>query len=302
MPEPGPEHLDDRGALGVLQHVGERGLLHVEDLAADRQQRLELGVPGVLRGAEGRVALDDEQLAPVVGRPAVDQLGRQRRGGERRLAPLVLPVLAGGDPRLGGRDDLVEHRSGLLLAAAHPALEEVAELGGDHLADDLRGRRGAEHLLGLALELRLGQPDGDDRRQALEHVLLDDRVVAGLQQPGCLELLVQRPDHRPLEAGDVRAALGGGDDVDERPQRGVVAAVPAQRDVDVELPLDLGRRQVTGVVEHRHGLGEHAAAGDPEHVGDRLAGGQVRAELADPADEPELGDLAGQAVAAPCLA
>ena len=38
----GADHLDDRRALGVLEHVGDRGLLHVEDLAADRQQRLEL--------------------------------------------------------------------------------------------------------------------------------------------------------------------------------------------------------------------------------------------------------------------
>ncbi len=66
-PRPGPEHLDDRGALGVLEHVGQRRLLHVEDLAADRQQGLELGVAGTLRGTERGVALDDEQLAAVVG-------------------------------------------------------------------------------------------------------------------------------------------------------------------------------------------------------------------------------------------
>src|SRR3712207_9169158 len=37
----------------------------VEDLAADRQQRLELGVPRQLGGAQGRVTLDDEQLRAV---------------------------------------------------------------------------------------------------------------------------------------------------------------------------------------------------------------------------------------------
>jgi hypothetical protein len=46
------EDLDDRGALGILEHVGQRRLLHVEDLAPDRQQRLKLGVPGQLRRAE----------------------------------------------------------------------------------------------------------------------------------------------------------------------------------------------------------------------------------------------------------
>ena len=38
---PGPHHLDDGGALGVAQHVRLGGLLDVEDLAADGQQRLE---------------------------------------------------------------------------------------------------------------------------------------------------------------------------------------------------------------------------------------------------------------------
>ena len=64
----------------------------------------------------------------------------------------------------------------------------------------------------------------------------------------------------PLEAGDVRAALGRGDDVHERPQRGLVAGVPPQRDVDVQLPLDIGRGQVPQLVQHRHGLGELARA------------------------------------------
>ena len=165
--------------------------------------------------------------------PAVHQLGRQRRAGQRGLAALVVPVLAGGDPGLGRRDDLLQHRAGLLLAAARPGLEEALQLGGDHLGDDPGRGRGAEHLLGLPLELRLGQPDGDDRGQALQHVFLGHRLVAVLEQPGRAELLVQRPDHGALEAGDVGAALGRGDDVDEGPGDGVVAAAPAQRHVDL---------------------------------------------------------------------
>ena len=47
-----PDDLDDRGALGVLEHVGDGRLLHVEDLAPDRQQRLELRVARELGGAE----------------------------------------------------------------------------------------------------------------------------------------------------------------------------------------------------------------------------------------------------------
>ena len=81
-----------------------RRLLDVEDLAADRQQRLELGVAGQLGRAERGVALDDEQLAALdVVAAAVGQLGRQRRRLQRVLAALRLLVLARRDPGAGAR-------------------------------------------------------------------------------------------------------------------------------------------------------------------------------------------------------
>ena len=100
----GTDDLDDRGALGVLEHVADGGLLDVEDLAADRQQRLELRVAGQLRRTQRRVALDDEQLAAVdVVGPAVGELGRQRAGLERVLAPLGLSLLPRHDAGSGCR-------------------------------------------------------------------------------------------------------------------------------------------------------------------------------------------------------
>ncbi len=99
-PEPGSYDLDDRAALGVLEHVGDRRLLDVEDLAADRQQRLELGVAGELGGAERRVALDDEQLAAVdVVAAAVGELGGQRGASPARSSGAAPPCAAG--PRSG---------------------------------------------------------------------------------------------------------------------------------------------------------------------------------------------------------
>ena len=196
-------------------------------------------------------------------------------------------MLAGRDARLGRGDHLLQGRPGLLLGAAGRGLEVGGELRAHHLRHDLGGGRGAEHLLGLPLELRLGQPDRDDRDQALEHVLLDDGLVAVLQQPGRPELLVERADHGPLEAGDVLAAVRGGDDVDERADHEVVAAPPLERHVDLHVPLDVGRPHMPAVVEHRDGLGEAARAGQPQHVGDRLARAEVGAVLADAAVEAE---------------
>src|SRR5690349_15291943 len=83
------------------------------------------------------------------------------------------------------------------------------------------------------------------------------------------------------------AALGRGDDVHERLQGRVVSRAPAQRDIDVELPGDLGRRHLAVLVKDGDGLPERALAGEAEDVADRLVGGQVLAELADTAVEAE---------------
>ena len=74
------DDLDDRGTLGVREHVCDRGLLDVENLAADRQKRLELGGTRQPRGTERGVTLDDEQLGAVdfLG-AAVQELSRQSR-------------------------------------------------------------------------------------------------------------------------------------------------------------------------------------------------------------------------------
>lgn len=44
LARPGTNDLDDRGALGVLEHGTEISLLHIENLAAYRKQSLVLGV------------------------------------------------------------------------------------------------------------------------------------------------------------------------------------------------------------------------------------------------------------------
>ena len=129
----GADHLDDRGALGVGEHLADAGLLDVEDLAAQRQQRLVLAVARQLAGAEGGVALDQPQLGLAdVGRAAVGELGGQRRGLERGLAPgRVLGGLR-GLPGLGGGRHLVEDGAGLRLALA-----VVEELGLEPLGHDV---------------------------------------------------------------------------------------------------------------------------------------------------------------------
>ena len=200
-------------------------------------------------------------------------------------------MLAGGDPGLGGRDDLLKDGARLLLRAARRVLKVVLESTADDLLDDPRRGRGAEDLLRLALKLRLGQAHGDDGGQALENVVLGDLLVAVLQQAGGPQLLVDGGDQGLVEASDVGAVVRGGDHVHETAGDGVVPGPPLHRNVDVELALNLGGSHVAAVVEHRDRLGERAVPGEPDDLGDLFAGGQVLAELADAAVEAVLGFL-----------
>ena len=182
----------------------------------------------VLGRAQRGVALDDEQLGPVdVGAAAVGQLGRQRRRLERVLPPLRLPVLARGHPGPGRAHHLLQHGPGLSRASrpwSRP--RNAGQLPFGRLGHQPGHGRRTQHLLGLALELRLGQPHGDDRGHPLEHVVLDD-VLPRLEQPGVLQGAAEGPGQRPLEAGDVGAALRRGDDVDVGLDLGVVASRPS---------------------------------------------------------------------------
>src|SRR5439155_679767 len=168
------EHLD----LLRGEHLVEAGLLDVEDLAAQRQDRLVAAVAALLRGAARRVALDDEELGQRrIALLAVGELAREPAPVERTLAPRELLRLAGRLPDARGLEAL-EHDPAcfrrMLLeidpeAIVHQRLDRpfhlaVAELG-----------------LGLALELRLGDLDADDRGEPLAHVVALERLVVLLE-------------------------------------------------------------------------------------------------------------------------
>jgi len=80
-----------------VQHVRDRGPLDVEDLAADRQQRLELGVARALGGAQRGVAFDDEQLTAVVpDLPVALSLPPEVEAAVTETAVVVAPVVGSG--------------------------------------------------------------------------------------------------------------------------------------------------------------------------------------------------------------
>ena len=207
---PGADRGGERLDLGVGDHLVHRGALDVEDLAAQREDRLRPRIARVACGAAGGVALDDEQLGVVaVAGRAVGELVGHAHAVERGLAARQLARLlrrAAGARRVRRlADDRLRRVRVLLEPAAEVlvrgALHERAHLGV------------AELGLGLALELRIGEPHRHDRGEPLAHVVALERRVLRLQQVARLGVTVDRLRERALEALGVHPAFGGGDAV-----------------------------------------------------------------------------------------
>ena len=112
--EPGADRGDHRLDLRVRQDLVDAVLLGVDDLSAQREDRLRHAIAGLLRGASRGVALDDEELGRfgVLDR-AVRELSRERSVLERALAARELTRLPRGLPRVPGRDRLLDDLPGL---------------------------------------------------------------------------------------------------------------------------------------------------------------------------------------------
>ena len=94
---PAPSAVMSVGQLLRREHAIEADLLDVEDLALERQDRLERAVAALLGGAAGGLTLDDEQLAlRRIALLTVGELARQRRQLERAFALHHLARLASG--------------------------------------------------------------------------------------------------------------------------------------------------------------------------------------------------------------
>ena len=151
----GAERQDDVAELLVAAHLVGRGAGDVEDLAAQRQDRLGLAVARLLGRAAGAVALDEEDLGAggaVAG--AVGELAGQAQLAGRGLARQLL-LLAAAEPLLGALGDAVEQQSGGRRVGAEPMVEMVADRG----LDEPRRLDAGEPLLGLPLELRVAQEE-----------------------------------------------------------------------------------------------------------------------------------------------
>ena len=151
----------------VAQHLVVAGLLDVEDLALQRQDRLEAAIAALLGGAACALTLDQvefaasglrsEQSASLPGRPPPSSAPLRRvrsralRAASRaRAASMALLMILLGDRRVL----LEEHAQALVDKRLHDA-----------------GDVGVELALGLAFKLRLRQLDADDCDKAFADIV-----------------------------------------------------------------------------------------------------------------------------------
>ena len=178
---PHAERRDHRLDLVAAEHLVEARLLDVQDLALDRQDRLEAPVAPLLGRAAGRLTLDDVDLAQRrIALLAVGELARQRAAVERALAPDQVARLARRLARPRGVDRLARSTR---LATAGFSSRNAPELVVDDRLDDALDLGVAELRLGLPFELRPRNLDADDRGQPLADVVAaDGRVLQVLRQ------------------------------------------------------------------------------------------------------------------------
>src|SRR5690606_41197834 len=125
------------------------GRSDVEDLAADRQDRLGLAVARLLGAAARGIALDDEQLGLAIAfARAVGQLA-----GQAQLAcvgrGLALDLALGLAPQAFVHP--LHHRAEQRAAALHVARAVVVEVGAYRVLDEPGRLRRSQPVLGLAL-------------------------------------------------------------------------------------------------------------------------------------------------------
>ena len=167
----GAERSDDGANFFVAEHLVVPRLFDVQDFALEGQDRLIAAVAPALGRAAGGFSLDDEDLAARgIAFLAIGQLPREAAGVERGLAAGELAGLAGRLARAGGVNALANYFSG----DRGVLVEILAELFIDERFDEALDVT-VELALGLAFELRLREFHGDDRDQALAHIVAIDR-------------------------------------------------------------------------------------------------------------------------------
>ena len=194
------QRRDERQDFIARQQLFVARLFHIEDLAAQRQDRLELAISSLLGRTASGIALDDVDLTQRrILLLAVRQFAGQPHAVQDALAPRHLARLACGLPSARCIDD---------LSADDLRVDRVLfKILAEGLADDIFYR--AAHLaadqfvLGLAGKFRLGHLDRQDATQAFAQVIAGNFDLGLLGHFVVVNVLVYDPRHRRTQAGQM---------------------------------------------------------------------------------------------------
>ena len=149
------ERGDQRADFLAREHLVEARALDIEDLAAQRQDRLVFARAALLGRTACRITLDEEEfgLGRIAFR-AVGKLARQRGDVERALAARQFTRLAGRFAGGGGLDDLADEDLGVAGMLFEPGAERLVDEAFHHRPDFGRD----ELVLGLARRISDPEP------------------------------------------------------------------------------------------------------------------------------------------------
>ncbi len=216
------------------QHLLQPRLLDVEDLALQRQDRLEAAVAALLGRAAGGVALDQEDLGlRRVLLLAIGQLARQAGDIQHALAPVQLLGLARGFTGAGG----VHHLGADHLGFARALQQEFLELLHDQLLDRHLDLGGDQLFLGLRGELGVAHFHRQHRDQAFARIVADRLDLFPLRHALAFEVIVHGAGQRVAEPGEMGAAILLRDVVGKAEHPFLVGIVPLQRRFDADAVL-----------------------------------------------------------------
>ena len=206
-------HAHAEGGVDILDLLAVEctafsGLLHVQDLASQRQDGLVAAVASLLGGAACGVTLDEEKFALlgiILG--AVRKFTGQACACHDCLALNHLTSLACSSTCGSGEHDLIYDS----LCEFRILFQINIHGGGGCLRNRGRDLGIAEFGLGLALELRLGDLDGDNCSKALAEILGGKFYLRLLQKFVLIGVVLQRTAETHLEALQMRSAFDGVD-------------------------------------------------------------------------------------------
>ncbi len=212
----------------ILERLIEAGLLDVDQLAANRKNRLVTPVAALLGRATGRIALDDVKLGQVrIALRTIRQFSGKTATGQRAFAD-CLPRFAGGFAGARRRQHFVKDP----FRDRRVLIEERHQPVVNHRVHDSVDLGIHELHLGLRFETRIRQLDAQDANQTFANIVAGNCGILVLQEAVRLRVLVDGLGERGAETGQVRSAIRIWNRIGERKNLIVVAVVILEDDVD----------------------------------------------------------------------